>query len=133
MKDLIQTAPIKALFIAVGQTVLFGHTPFCERIGFVLDPLRLVGCNTDIFNNRVIFPQLFQVGIHHTGFEDARTPAVAWACPAHAAVLLQGGIFPFRRVVQKVVFKIVLRFQPDNGSADIRLQMGKMLVHLRKF
>lgn len=73
------------------------------------------------------------VGVHHTGFEDARTPAIARACPAHAAVLRQDRIFSFRRVVQEVVFKIVLRFQPGNGSADICLQSGKMLVHLRKF
>ena len=71
---LIQTAPIKAPFIAVGQTVLFGHTPFCERIGLVLDPLRFVGSDTDIFNDRVIFSQFFQIGVHHTGFEDARWP-----------------------------------------------------------
>ena len=133
VEDLIQTAPIKAPFIAVGQTVLFGHTPFCKRIGLVLDPLRFVGSDTDIFNDRVIFSQFFQIGVHHTGFEDARTPAVARACPAHAAVLLQCRIFPLWRVVQKVVFKIMLRFQPGNRSADIRLQTGKMLVHLRKF
>lgn len=133
MEDLIQAAPIKAPFIAVVQTVLFGHTPFCKRIGLVLEALRLVGGNTDIFNDRVTLPQFFQIGVHHTGFEDARTPAIARACPAHAAVLRQDRIFSFRRVVQEVVFKIVLRFQPGNGSADICLQSGKMLVHLRKF
>lgn len=99
MEDLIQAAPIKAPFIAVVQTVLFGHTPFCKRIGLVLEALRLVGGNTDIFNDRVTLPQFFQIGVHHTGFEDARTPAIARACPAHAAVLRQDRIFSFRRVV----------------------------------